>query len=460
MSETKNLQLFKHDNPSTNTEQFDIEKALNENWDKIDDAYGINNINIQELQSKVIALETQNAQLESQIPTGESEGNPIHLTDSSDLPCEIVVVGNTKQNGEPTPEAPVEIVTVGQDGSVEIDVVNKNFAKIVPNQTLTATGITVTTNEDQSITMNGTGTGVRTFKITDILESKDYADRFEYNKKIAPKGDYKVALEVLSGTLGSYFTWGIMYTDGTYTDRPNKTTSDEVTVTDKEISFIYVYHSSRVFNNFTFRVSVQDINDGGIYMPHESQKVILPIQKEMLKIGEYEDAFIKQDGKWYEAHYSPKFVFDGTGAWTYDSQRYRFYRTIPRAIYAARAYALSSHFKNGNTETENNTFNVGTSQIFFRNESITSSANWKSWLAEQYANGTPLEVYYVLSTPELIPCTPEQEEILNSFYTYKNITNISVSGIGTVKVNYKKDLETINKNNEARIAALEAALVS
>lgn len=36
MSETTNLKLFKHDNPTTNTNNFDIEKALNENWDKLD----------------------------------------------------------------------------------------------------------------------------------------------------------------------------------------------------------------------------------------------------------------------------------------------------------------------------------------------------------------------------------------------------------------------------------------
>ncbi len=37
MSETKNLKLFKHDNPATNENLFDITKSLNENWDRIDD---------------------------------------------------------------------------------------------------------------------------------------------------------------------------------------------------------------------------------------------------------------------------------------------------------------------------------------------------------------------------------------------------------------------------------------
>lgn len=36
MSETTNLKLFKQDNPTTNTNNFDIEKTLNENWDASD----------------------------------------------------------------------------------------------------------------------------------------------------------------------------------------------------------------------------------------------------------------------------------------------------------------------------------------------------------------------------------------------------------------------------------------
>lgn len=37
MSETTNIKLFKHDNPSTNKNLFDVTKSLNENWDKIDE---------------------------------------------------------------------------------------------------------------------------------------------------------------------------------------------------------------------------------------------------------------------------------------------------------------------------------------------------------------------------------------------------------------------------------------
>lgn len=38
MSETTRLKLFKHDNPASNTNPFNVSMALNENWDKIDEA--------------------------------------------------------------------------------------------------------------------------------------------------------------------------------------------------------------------------------------------------------------------------------------------------------------------------------------------------------------------------------------------------------------------------------------
>lgn len=41
MSETKNLKLFKHDEPLENNKNtFDIDKALNKNWDKLDEKIG------------------------------------------------------------------------------------------------------------------------------------------------------------------------------------------------------------------------------------------------------------------------------------------------------------------------------------------------------------------------------------------------------------------------------------
>lgn len=141
MSETTNLKLFKHDNPSTNTNPFDVEQALNDNWNKIDTAVGdlqnnndsnkkdiadlkkrvteiendletvqtdITNIkeeqttqnnnietngaaietnaeNIKKNETDIQALQEENANLKAQIPTGKASGEEISLSDSANL---------------------------------------------------------------------------------------------------------------------------------------------------------------------------------------------------------------------------------------------------------------------------------------------------------------------------------------------------------------------------------------
>lgn len=68
MSETKNLKLFKHEEPlGTNNNKFDIDKALNQNWDKVDEYVEKVNTEITNLKNKVQTLETDNTKNEQEI---------------------------------------------------------------------------------------------------------------------------------------------------------------------------------------------------------------------------------------------------------------------------------------------------------------------------------------------------------------------------------------------------------
>lgn len=76
MSETTRLKLFKHDNVETNTNQFDIEESLNENWDKldefaeeVDEKTATQNTSITSNTTEIEKLKTENEMLRSQIPT-------------------------------------------------------------------------------------------------------------------------------------------------------------------------------------------------------------------------------------------------------------------------------------------------------------------------------------------------------------------------------------------------------
>lgn len=146
MSNTTNLGLFKHDNPPTNENQFDVEKSLNENWDKIDEFAGeqkdvnskvttqkqqIENLNKQYTQLNQ-GLQTANIQIgvldslkagkaetekqfrkiskdqerqdkeinglkDSAINITTDKQKSLHITDSSNLGAKILPFGNSEQ---------------------------------------------------------------------------------------------------------------------------------------------------------------------------------------------------------------------------------------------------------------------------------------------------------------------------------------------------------------------------
>ena len=135
MSETTNLKLFKQDNPTTNTNNFDIEKTLNENWDKLDENAGTTNKKLESLEKvdsttnetitaiqeeqttqnenieknaegiaqnkkdvdeELTKIKKENSLLKSQIPTGTASGNSIHLEDSSNMDFEWKLRGGSR----------------------------------------------------------------------------------------------------------------------------------------------------------------------------------------------------------------------------------------------------------------------------------------------------------------------------------------------------------------------------
>ena len=83
--------------------------------------------------------------------------------------------------------------------------------------------------------------------------------------------------------------------------------------------------------------------------------------------------------------------------------------------------------------------------------------SFKEWLS----TNNPI-VYYKLAIPIDLELTSEQKAVREQkLKTYKNITNINLSDeLASIDIEYKKDIETMNKNIENRLAELESALIS
>ena len=111
--------------------------------------------------------------------TDTASGETILLTDSADAPIRgLAVYGKSTQDGTPTPDAPVPIVSVGEDGVTDVGVYGKNLLLCEYREHVT-NGITFTPNADGSISVRGTAT-----------ESAYY----RFNKAVKlPSGQYKLS---------------------------------------------------------------------------------------------------------------------------------------------------------------------------------------------------------------------------------------------------------------------------
>lgn len=71
----------------------------------------------------------------------EASGETIILDDAADRPLRgLRVLGKTTQNGTPTPDAPVPLVSVGDDGAIDVTVAGKNLVDMAMFDTMNSSG--------------------------------------------------------------------------------------------------------------------------------------------------------------------------------------------------------------------------------------------------------------------------------------------------------------------------------
>ena len=96
---------------------------------------------------------------------GSETGNPLSVDDAFSAPlCGLTVYGKSTQDGTPTPDAPVPIVSAGDSGNVAVNVTGANVLEgTKPGVKSTVYGITYTTYENGVLV---TGAATKTFNIS------------------------------------------------------------------------------------------------------------------------------------------------------------------------------------------------------------------------------------------------------------------------------------------------------
>lgn len=106
--------------------------------------------------------DTTALQKRQNVLVGSETGNPVSVDDAFSSPlCGLTIYGKSTQDGTPSPDVPVPIVSAGEDGSVTVKVTGRNILDMRNSkESVTNSGVTYTRNADYSFTRTGTATEV------------------------------------------------------------------------------------------------------------------------------------------------------------------------------------------------------------------------------------------------------------------------------------------------------------
>mgnify|MGYP004571263179 CR=1 FL=1 len=355
-------------------------------------------------------------------------------------------------------------------GSVKIDVVNKNLFPSVKSQSVESNGITFSYNADtQEFHAEGTTTSTNFYcdmscgEMNFLKANKNYI--FSVNNSIPEKCLFQIT-------------------------RANVGNNGDIHAGEKSVTIVnldkYIPNSVMLYSSnieigtkidYTFKVQIEERTTATDIVEHQSQTAIMPIQQEMLE-GDYVTDV--------EHHEWKKIVLTGNENWIKgyedgterENLGFRVELEELKQIDKTQNYvlcgALCNYLKESLFFTNDiskevwgnlNTFALSMSAQYtlaFNIGNINTVEELKNFLNSKYEAGTPVTISYKLATPIDLELTEEQKRVQNQkLYTYKNITNISVSDeLSSIDVEYKKDQNAVNKNFENRLAALETASTS
>ena len=464
MSETTNLKLFKHDNPSTNNNQFNVENALNKNWDKIDEFAGETKEQLDSLQqdkevleNKVETLETDNetnkldivelqqesSDLEDYIsnilPSGQTSGEDITINDSAKYPCVIEVEGNSWQET--------------RTGKNKFDYKNAN---IKANSYINVnTGEITSTSNTNYATENYIEIEQQNYSIPAATSNFRLAFYSAEKVFISSKNSNFINFEVPEDAKYIRFSdtnlSNIMLLEG-------NTEDTEYEEYGASPSTKYPSNLEAVGDSGSLKITVENQDKT------EEQNAIFPFAEgqRLLKNCKLGDAEIIQNRK--------RIICNGTESWTANATssstggKFR-WRLEVADIKQVDANTLAdiqcTHYKAVKAGTDGTYQGVEgiASQntnitIFDPNYATSSATEWKAYVAQQYSAGTPIEIEYELAEPETVTYTEAQKTAkaeIDKLKTYKGVTHITTDSKAILDVSYKKDLETLINNLSSEV---------
>lgn len=186
------------------------------------------------------------------------------------------------------------------------------------------------------------------------------------------------------------------------------------------------------FDDYWYQIEEGEVATTPI--PHESENYVVSTQEPF-----YEgDTLVKINGVRYEKHNYEKYIVTSEGNWKQSSivtEGYNNFYIDGLTFYKDNPESYCNYFKRGLfsnwiNKTLDTFYHITVKSIGFRfkSEIAPTLEDFKQLLNEKYNSGNPVYVVYKLGEPKLIPCTEDQNAVLDeldNLFLYDGTTYIS-----------------------------------
>ena len=372
-----------------------------------------------------------------------AKGEFITTTDSTAYPLgDIKLYGRSIQDGEPSPDTPIPIVSVGEYNEetekyeVGITITNKNLAS----------DINVYSGYYYDVDGAPSPADSRFVRVSMIKIFPGVRYAISSNLNI-----YSITMYDNNRKKVSFATAPI--NQKTFVINPGK-----------KVTYLGVslHNTSGAEDTSAFEfLQVETGTKASPYVAGERKNITLSLSEPLRGIpvdsgGNYTDAkgqkFLgdvadKQKSKIYRGCGSK--TFNGSETWFADTSNHIYtYITSDAKMYPSNALCDSYVFKHDATQLGQSDFGfaiVSPYYIRFKNVNVQSLDDWKSMLQTR-----PITIVYPLATPTEESLTPDQLAALN-LSTYEGVTNIGTDSNAGIEIRYGVDTQTYINNKIAEL---------
>lgn len=383
---------------------------------------------IRELKEDTAALQKR-----QNVLVGSESGNPVSCDDAFAAPlCGLHIYGKSTQDGTPTPDSPMPIVSAGDGGTIAVKMTGKNLLYI-PDGKGTARGVTIT-SKNGIISISGTAT----------------EDGYVYLpvKQISIHGLALLSSNVSATTVKLVSaSWSVLFTQGSANN-----TQEVIT----RICFIVKTGTNYDLNGINVQLELG--STATAYSPYREQLFTLPTPTGLPGIpvtsgGNYTDPSGQQ---WIcdEVDLERGLKVQRVNKVEVDGETAKFEQTgdyanlslrgLPIALYALgqRIFATSTFTK---LSWFYNRINGQFLYLIAPDSSDKLNVSCKKQLGK---------IYYALATPIETPLTPAEIAAYKALTAYAPNTVVQASDGAGIKLDYQRDVNLVIKNLEDAIASM------